>query len=419
MHDVIVIGGGTSGMMAAVTAAENGSQVLILDKNRKLGKKLKLTGGTRCNVTNNRPAKEVIKHIPGNGKFLYSAFSAFDNYDIIDFFTSRGVELKEEDHGRMFPTTDKSQTILDVFLREIQRLNIEVRKQTPVQSLWLDDGHYQGVILEDGEKIASKTLIIASGGKAYPRTGTTGDGYRFAKQLGHTITDLFPTEAPVTSDEPFIKDKTLQGITLPDISLSVIDQNGKTVIRHDMDMIFTHFGVSGPAVLRCSMFVNTTLKKEGGKYVRMCLDIVPDRSANELTQDLLARQKDNKKALANVLKAWMPERYATFLCDQAAIDSHLPFNQLTPKQIDQIVQLMKKFTFKVTGTWPIEKGFVTGGGVHLKEIEPHSMQSKFHDNVFFCGEVLDINGYTGGYNITAAFVTGHTAGENAAWKSME
>lgn len=418
MYDVIIIGGGTSGLMAAVTAAENGARVLILDKNPKPGKKLVLTGGTRCNVTNNRPAKEVIRHIPGNGKFLYSAFSTFDNYDIIDFFTSRGVTLKEEDHGRMFPTTDSAKTILNIFLNEIDRLGIELRSKATVEALWLEDQAYKGVILADGKKIASKTLILATGGKAYPRTGTTGDGYRFAKQLGHTITPLFPTEAPILSKEPFIKAKTLQGLTLPDISLKVLNQKGKTVIQHDMDMIFTHFGISGPAALRCSMFVNTTLKKENEKTITMALDAVPTLSVTELVDQIQLQQKENKKAVFRLLKNWVPERYAQFLCEQANVDSHLPANQLTPRQIQALAQLLKNFTFKVNGTWPIEKGFVTGGGVHLKEIEPHTMQSKWHPNVFFCGELLDINGYTGGYNITAAFVTGHTAGENAAWQSL-
>lgn len=419
MYDIIIIGGGTSGLMAAVTAAENGAKVLLLEKNKSLGKKLLLTGGTRCNVTNNRPAKEVINHIPGNGKFLYSAFSRFDNYDIIDFFETRGVELKEEDHGRMFPVTDSAQTILDVFIHEIKRLGIDVKTNASVRQLWLEDGVFRGIILPENEKIAGKTLILACGGKAYPRTGTTGDGYKFAKQIGHTITPLYPTEVPVTSDEPFIKDRTLQGLALRNIRLSVEDTAGKTVIAHEMDMIFTHFGVSGPAVLRCSMFIHATMAADQSDTVTMALDCVPTMTRAELEQHFkLVQAEQGAKATYNVLKNLMPERFAHFICEQCGIDSKLPFKQLNHKQLLALIEKMKHFTFQANGTLPIEKGFVTGGGVELKEIEPHSMQSKLNENVFFCGELLDINGYTGGYNITAAFITGHTAGENAAWQAM-
>lgn len=419
MYDIIIVGGGTSGLMAAVSAAENGANVLILEKNKSLGKKLLLTGGTRCNVTNNRPASEVIKHIPGNGKFLYSAFSMFNNYDIINFFESRGVKLKEEDHGRMFPVTDSAKTILEVFISEIKRLGIAVRTNIAVQQLWLEQEKLRGVILTDGERIESKTIIIACGGKAYPTTGTTGDGYKLAKQIGHTITRLYPTEVPITSEEPFIKAKTLQGLALRNIKLSVENSAGKKIIEHEMDMIFTHFGISGPAALRCSMFVHGTMAEEQTSAVTMAIDCVPAISHDELLQNFKATQVDvGNKATYNVLKTWIPERYAQFLSEQAGLDGGIPFKQLNLKQLQTLVEQMKHFTFRVSGTLPIEKGFVTGGGIALREVEPHSMQSKINENIFFCGELLDINGYTGGYNITAAFVTGHTAGQNAAWQAM-
>ncbi|AMB99444.1 hypothetical protein AWM75_05295 [Aerococcus urinaehominis] len=420
IYDVLVIGGGTSGLMAAVSASLNGAQsIKIIEKNPSLGKKLLLTGGTRCNVTNNRPADEVIRHIPGNGKFLYSAFSNFDNYDIMAFFTDRGVALKEEDHGRMFPTTDSAKTILNVFIEEIKQAKIEVQTKVQVKSLVLDQDKQIGVVLDGGQVEMARTLILAVGGKSYPRTGTTGDGYKLAKQAGHHITPLYPTEAPITSEEGFIKDKTLQGLTLRDIDLKVLNPAGKTIINHRMDMIFTHFGISGPAALRCSMFVNQSLSQDSEKEVTMSLDCQPDLSYQDLRQAFVHAREDNYPgSLTKLLKQWMPERYAKFLLDQCQISQDRSAHDLSNQQIEKLCQAIKAYSFKVTGTWPIEKGFVTGGGVNLKEIWPHAMQSKLNPHLFICGELLDINGYTGGYNITAAFVTGYTAGQNAAWMSM-
>ena len=255
--DVVVVGGGTSGLMAACAAAQAGARVLILEKNNRLGRKLLLTGGTRCNVTNNRPAADIIAHIPGNGKFLYGAFHQFDNHDIMAFFTERGVALKEEDHGRMFPISNQAKTILETFERELTRLGVTVWTEKTVSAICVDDQQrITGVRTTAGDTVRTKSLILAVGGKSVPKTGSTGDGYAWLRRLGHTITPLFATEVPLTSSEPFIRQKTLQGLSLRDVALSVVDASGRTVIRHQMDMIFTHFGISGPAVLRCSSFAH-------------------------------------------------------------------------------------------------------------------------------------------------------------------
>ncbi|WP_353960717.1 NAD(P)/FAD-dependent oxidoreductase [Enterococcus faecalis] len=374
--DVIIVGAGTSGMMATIAAAEAGAQVLLIEKNRRVGKKLLMTGGGRCNVTNNRPAEEIISFIPGNGKFLYSAFSQFDNYDIMNFFESNGIHLKEEDHGRMFPVTDKSKSIVDALFNRINELGVTVFTKTQVTKLLRKDDQIIGVETEL-EKIYAPCVVLTTGGRTYPSTGATGDGYKLAKKMGHTISPLYPTESPIISEEPFILDKTLQGLSLQDVNLTVLNQKGKPLVNHQMDMLFTHFGISGPAALRCSSFINQELTRNGNQPVTVALDVFPTKSFEEVLEEV-------------------------------------PAKQLTEKQRLSFVELLKDFQFTVTKTLPLEKSFVTGGGISLKEVTPKTMESKLVNGLFFAGELLDINGYTGGYNVTAAFVTGHVAGSHAA-----
>ncbi|MFS7492327.1 NAD(P)/FAD-dependent oxidoreductase [Carnobacterium maltaromaticum] len=413
-YTVIVIGGGTSGMLAAIAAAEEGAKVLVIEKNKKLGRKLLVTGGGRCNVTNNRDADEIIAHIPGNGRFLYSAFHQFDNYDIINFFESNGVRLKEEDHGRMFPVTDKSKTILEALMAKMEQLNVTILTDNPVATVLYEDGAVKGVILEDGEEIHGSAIILSTGGRAMPRTGSTGDGYKWAKKAGHTLKPLYPTEAPILSDEPFILDKTLQGLSLRDVALSVLNKKEKKVITHQMDMIFTHFGVSGPAALRCSMFVHQTLGRDKSDFVTMTLDVLPTFSSGQLNQKFQQLIKnEGDKSLKNALKGLVPERYLLFAFDRLGLLETMPLKQCTPDQIQALAEFFKDFRFTANGTQPLEKAFVTGGGINTKEINPKTMESKLAKGLYFTGEILDINGYTGGYNITAAFVTGRIAGMHA------
>ncbi len=419
MYDVIVIGGGPSGLMAAIAAGEAGAKVLLLDKGEKLGRKLAISGGGRCNVTNRLPTEELIKHIPGNGRFLHSAFSIFNNEDIILFFKELGIELKEEDHGRMFPVSDKAQSVVDALLRKLSELRVEIKINSPVETVEYVQNKVKSVLLKNGKHYETKAVVIAVGGKSVPHTGSTGDGYAWAEKAGHTITELFPTEVPVTSNESFIRKKTLQGLSLRDVALSVLNQKGKTVITHKMDMIFTHFGISGPAVLRCSQFIVKELKKSADQKVTVNLDVFPDKKEEALFQELLQLIKaEPKKNIKNVLKNILPERYLLFLLEYNQIDAMAQAATLSNEKIRNFTESCKRFRFTVNGTHSLEKAFITGGGVSTKEIEPKTMASKKMHGLYFCGEILDIHGYTGGFNITAAFVTGRLAGQNAAQYSI-
>ncbi|MFD0827228.1 NAD(P)/FAD-dependent oxidoreductase [Neobacillus sp. M.A.Huq-85] len=418
--DCIVIGGGPSGLMAAIAAGEKGAKVLLIDKGDKLGRKLAISGGGRCNVTNRLPVDEIIKHIPGNGKFLYSAFSIFSNEDIIAFFEKLGIALKEEDHGRMFPASNKAQSVVDALLQKLEELKVRVFKNTAVKDVLYENGQVSGVILRDGQKITAKSVVIAVGGKSVPHTGSTGDGYAWAEKAGHKVTELFPTEVPVTSSEAFIQKKTLQGLSLRDIELSVLNPKSKPMISHRMDMIFTHFGVSGPAVLRCSQFVVKAMKKWNLKEVTMNLDVLPDKKEEALFQEISKLVKNEpKKSIKNTLKGMLPERYLLFLLENNEIDPAAQCGTVSHEKIRSFAKSCKQFTFKVNGTLPLEKAFVTGGGVSVKEIEPQTMGSKIMNGLYFCGEILDIHGYTGGYNITSALVTGRLAGTNAALSAKD
>ncbi|MCK1988290.1 NAD(P)/FAD-dependent oxidoreductase [Lysinibacillus fusiformis] len=415
MYDVIVIGGGPSGLMAAIAAGERKKKVLLLEKGAKLGKKLAISGGGRCNVTNRLPVEEIVKHIPGNGRFLYSPFTVYNNEDIIAFFEGLGVALKEEDHGRMFPVSNRAQDVVDALIRQLQRLHVEVRLHTAVNKLVMDEEKILGVRLTDGSEIRSQAVIVAVGGKAVPQTGSTGDGYPWAERAGHTITTLFPTEVPVISKEDFIQARELQGLALRDVAVSVLNKKGKVLVTHQMDMLFTHFGLSGPAVLRCSQFVVKELMKTGYEPVTMRIQTLTNFNEETCLQYLNKLIKeDPKKAVKNVWKGIAPERWLLFLCEQANIDVQVTGAELSQDKIRQLARLLVNFTLTVSGTQSLDKAFVTGGGVSVKEIEPKTMASKRKEGLFFCGEILDIHGYTGGYNITSALVTGRIAGMNAA-----
>lgn len=409
--DVIVVGAGPSGMMAAISAAQNGAKVALIDKNKKVGKKLLMTGGGRCNVTNARSVDEILTNVPGNGRFLHSAFSQFSNLDIIEFFESNGVKLKEEDHGRMFPITDKSKTIVDALFNKILSLHVSYFPSQAVDKLLIENGAVIG-LETDSESFLSPTIILSTGGRAYPSTGSTGDGYRLARSAEHSISQLYATESALISDEPFILDKSLQGISLREIKLSVLNSKGKAIISHQHDLLFTHFGISGPAALRCSSFINQLLAK-GEKMVTVSLDQFPEKKLGSLKNELTSLSKTDK-SIKNAFSGLTQERMLLFILEKAGIDPSLSAKTLSEQQIDKIASLFKNWQITISKTLPIEKSFVTGGGVSLKEINPKSMESKQTQGLFMTGELLDINGYTGGYNITCAFVTGFVAGKHAA-----
>lgn len=415
--DCIVIGGGPSGLMASIGAAEQGASVLLIDKGDKLGKKLAISGGGRCNVTNNRSVEEIIEHVPGNGRFLYSAFSLFNNQDIITFFEGLGVKLKEEDHGRMFPVSNSAQSVIDALLKRLEQLHVTIWTNHAVNDIHFTDGQVSSVELRDGRHIETNKVIVAVGGKSVPKTGSTGDGYPWFEKAGHTITELFPTEVPVTSNEPFIRDKSLQGLALKDVAVSVLNPKGKALVTHRMDMLFTHFGLSGPAILRCSQFVVKAMKKWDLKEVEIVINAIPYKKEEPLfleVQQII--KEDAKKAIKNSLKGLLPERYLHFLLEKSEIDLNAQSGTISNEKLRKFVSLCKAFPVKVNGTLPLDKAFVTGGGISVKEINPKTMESKFVNGLYACGEILDIHGYTGGYNITCALVTGRLAGLHAGSK---
>ena len=382
--DTIVIGGGPAGMMAAISSSFYGQKTLLLEKNKKLGKKLAGTGGGRCNVTNNGNLDDLMAGIPGNGRFLYSVFSQFDNYDIINFFTENGVKLKVEDHGRVFPDTDKSRTIIETLEQKMKELGATIKTQTEVVSVKKNEDYF---IIKSSEYIWScDRLIVTTGGKSYPSTGSTGFGYEIARHFKHTITELEAAESPLLTDFPH---KDLQGISLQDVTLSY----DKHVITHDL--LFTHFGLSGPAALRLSSFV------KGGETIY--LDLLPQMSKQDLADFL---EENREKSLKNALKASLPERLAEFFV-QGFPEK---VKQLTDKERNQLIRSIKALKISVTGKMSLAKSFVTKGGVSLKEINPKTLESKLVPGLHFAGEVLDINAHTGGFNITVALCTGWVAG---------
>lgn len=417
-YHVIVVGAGSSGLMAAIQAGRQGAQVLLIEKNKRPGRKLLLSGGGRCNVTNRTSKEELIHYIPGNGKFLYSALQQFDQEDIISFFEEKGVALKEEDHGRMFPVTDSARTILDTLLTEAKTLGIDFLYGDPVDRIVYDFSHKKviGVETKSGKKLNAASVILAVGGRAYPKTGASGDGYAWARTAGHTIARLYPTEAPLLSDDPWIKDRSLMGVSLRNIQITLWDNKKRVLTRHQMDMIFTHFGYSGPAILRTSGHVNLWLFDHPESPACMTLDILPNVTIDALQS---AAEKQRDKQWITILKQWMPEKMGYLILRQANIPPETAFKQSRHQDNITIFNFIKAFPLTAKGSQPIEKGFVTGGGVTTSEVNPATMESKKIAGLYFCGELLDINGYTGGYNITAAFVTGAVAGQHAAWSSFE
>ncbi|MDR1606592.1 MAG: NAD(P)/FAD-dependent oxidoreductase [Streptococcaceae bacterium] len=390
-YDTIIIGGGPAGMMAAIASGFYGRHTLLLEKNKRLGKKLAMTGGGRCNVTNNGSLETILANIPQGAKFLYSTFAQFDNQDIIAFFEDNGTALKVEDHGRVFPTTDKSQTIIAALEAKMVALGVTVRTQAEVVSTTkTDDGTF--LIRTADQAFSSHKLIVTTGGKSYPSTGSTGYGYDIARHFKLKVTDLRPAESPLMTEFPHQK---LQGLSLRDVGLRV----GKHQIQHDL--LFTHFGLSGPAALRASSFV------KAGDWLD--IDFLPTLTTEELAEQF---EQLRDKSIKNVTKLVLQERLADYLIAAAGIDPATKVKQLPVKQLTALLTQIKAFPIQVTGTMSLAKSFVTAGGVALNELTPKTLMSKSVDKLYFAGEVLDVNAHTGGFNLTAALATGWVAGSN-------
>jgi len=401
---LVIIGGGPAGMMAGGTAGSRGLEVLLIEKNRTLGRKLLLTGKGRCNFTNDTDLQGLIDNIPVNGRFLYSAFSKFSNRDLIRFFNDLGVRTKVERGGRVFPESDRAEDILKALERYIRDNNVRVIHGEVKRGL-KEDNRVLGVILSDGRFIASDSVIIATGGLSYPQTGSTGDGYRFARELGHSIVPPKPSLVPLEIEEPWVSD--LQGLTLKNVSIRVFDQFGKEVYTDLGEMLFTHFGISGPIVLSASSHMRDIDKN---RY-RIVIDLKPG-----LTEEALDRrvqrdfEKYSRRYFINSLGELLPRSLIPVVVELSGIPRDKYVNQISGEERRILVKLLKGLNLTVSRFRPIEEAIVTSGGVNVSEINPSTMESKLVKGLFFAGEVIDVDGYTGGFNLQIAFSTGYVAG---------
>ena len=399
--DCIVIGGGPAGMIAAITAARAGKNVVLLEKNDRLGKKLLITGKGRCNVTNNCTADEVLKNTPRNGKFLFSAMAAFPPEKAMQFFEDAGCELKTERGNRVFPTTDRSQTVLDALQRELKNSDVIV-KTARVLSIEQDESGITGVATSSGFFEARK-IILATGGASYPTTGSTGDGYKFAKALGHTIVEPQGSLVPLETAGPDAPE--MQGLALKNTALKLLNPKGKAVYKDFGEMLFTHFGVSGPMVLSASAHIG---KGDGWK---ISLDLKPALEEHKL-DDRILRDLDmyQNRSMENALTDLLPRSMIPVVLRRIGVDGSLQANSFTKQNRRALVELLKNFTLEITGKRPVAEAIITSGGVKCGEIDPKTMQSKKVPGLYFAGEIIDCDAYTGGFNLQIAWATGVAAG---------
>lgn len=392
MKQLCIIGAGPAGLMAAISAKIHHPDlnVVILDSNDRIGKKLQLTGGGRCNITADVDNTEIIKSVVKNGKFLYGGLNEFNSKSIQEFFINEGCQLKIEDHNRVFPKSNKSEDIINVLKNKLDELDIEILFNKKINNIDTDTNH----LISNNDRIYYDYLIIATGGNSYRETGSDGSGYKLAELFGHTVTELLPAEVPLVSNNNFIKEKTLQGLSFQDVELSIY-QKGKIKYKITHDLIFTHFGLSGPGSLRASFFVQKILEKE--TPVNLTIDFLPNSNWAQLELELKENSLDNLGKKYN-----LPKRLLDFIKNNTINVS---------KNKDEYIAYLKKFPMTVYTTKGLANAFVTNGGINIKEIDPKTMHSKLVDNLAFCGEILDMNAYTGGFNITIAFVTGYVAGK--------
>ena len=410
---VIVIGGGPAGMMAAISSAEQGNQVILIEKMSSLGRKLLITGKGRCNITSSLDMEDFIKNTPGNGMFLYSCYKQFTNKDIVSVLKEEGLDVKEERGNRIFPVTDKSLDVLKCFTKKIKLLPIEVKYNTKVEEILVENHNIIGVRTSK-EIIKSNKVILATGGKSYPLTGSTGDGYEIVKKLGHTITKINPSLVPLEIYNKSIC-KALQGLSLKNVKIQLKDiEKNKNIYEDFGEMIFTHFGVSGPTILSSSAHLvryNQIDSKLKDKKIILTIDFKPALTEEKLDARILrdfSMQKN--KQFKNSLDELLPQKLINTIVNLSKIEPTTQVNEVTKVQRKNLVKLLKEFTIEIKGFRPIEEAIITSGGISVKEINPKTMESKLINGLYFAGEIIDVDSYTGGFNLQIAYSTGYVAG---------
>ena len=419
MSKVVVIGGGPAGMMAAITAKENNNKVIIIEKNNLLGKKLLITGKGRCNITSSLEMEDFIKNTPGNGMFLYSAYQRYTNKDIINFIEKQGIKVKEERGNRIFPITDKSIDVLKCFTKKIEELNIEVKYNTVAEKILTEN--MSGInkvvgIKTNKEIIKADKIILATGGKSYKLTGSTGDGYKMAEMIGHKITPIKPSLVPL---EIYEKEqcKELQGLSLKNVVIKIFDTEKDKKIYEDFgEMIFTHFGISGPIILSASAHLVRYKNIEEllhNKKISLILDLKPALDEKKLNDRILRDFSEQKnKQLKNSLDKLLPRKLIPVIIEKSGINADKKINEISKKEREKLVKSIKEYIVKIKDFRPIDEAIITSGGISIKEINPKTMESKKVSGLYFAGEIIDVDAYTGGFNLQIAYSTGYVAGLN-------
>lgn len=409
MSHIIVIGGGASGMMAAIAAADKGHHVTLLEKNEKLGKKLFITGKGRCNLTNACDAEIFFDHIMSGRKFMYSAFYGFSNEETIGWFEAHGLRTKTERGERVFPTSDHSSDVIKALETTMRRSNptVEVRLHTAVEKLLLEQGKVTGVLLKDGTSLEAEAVIVATGGCSYPACGSTGDGYRFAASVGHKVTDRQPVLVPLVIEEKWIQE--LQGLSLKNVEVC-LNKNHKKLYKGFGEMLFTHYGVSGPLILSASSHIAQEMYDDG---VKLSIDLKPALSEKQLDERVQRDFMENQnRQFKNALNKLLPAKLIPVVIRVSCIDEDRQINGITHEERGRLVHILKHLEMTVTGTRGFEEAIITRGGVSLKEINPATMESKIVNGLYFIGEVLDIDALTGGFNLQIAWSTAFAAGNS-------
>lgn len=405
MERVIVIGAGPAGMMAAIMASKAGNKVVLLDGNERVGKKLFITGKGRCNLTNSKDISEFFDFIIGNPTFLYSSLYSFTNEDTMNFFEEQGIKLKNERGGRIFPESDKSSDIIKGLVNKLNEKNVEIKLNSKVTKIISDDNIIKSIEINNNKIIYGDKFIIATGGVSYPLTGSTGDGIKFSQKLGHKIIDLKPSLVPIEISIPF--EKEMLGLTLKNIGINLINENGKSLYKDNGEVQLTHFGLTGPLILKASRYI-----KEDSKNT-ISIDLKPALSSDELD---LRIQKDFKKYInktfKNSLNDLLPQKMINYIIINSKIQEDKKVNEVTKEERKNLVNLIKNIELDIKGLRPIEEAIVTAGGVSVKEIDPSTMKSKLIENLSFAGEIIDVDAFTGGYNVQIALSTGYLAGVN-------